>query len=82
MIPKDKLPRMQVKLLTLRLRESLMSQQQLPLLSDLIKQMERSLPFMILEVVLLISQSLRFQEVYLKLRPPMEIPPLEERISI
>jgi len=73
---------MLVRLPTLRLRELSMSQPPLPSLSVLIRLMVRSLLFMILEVVLSIFPFLKFQEVSLKLRPPMVTPLLEEKISI
>lgn len=82
MIPKDKLPKMLVKLPILMLRESLMSQLLPHLPSVLIKQMEKFLLYMILEVVLSIFQSLKFQVVYLKLKQPMVILHLEEKILI
>jgi len=82
MILRDKPPRMLVRLPTLRLRELSMSQPPLPSLSVLIRLMVRSLLFMILEVVLSIFQFLKFQEVSLRLRPPMVTPLLEEKISI
>jgi len=73
---------MLVRLPTLRLRELSMSQPPLPSLSVLIRLMVRSLLFMILEVVLSIFPFLKFQEVSLRLRPPMVTPLLEEKISI
>ena len=82
MILRDKPPRMLVRLPTLRLRELSMSQPPLPSLSVLIRLMVRSLLFMILEVVLSIFPFLKFQEVSLRLRPPMVTPLLEEKISI
>lgn len=81
-ILRDKPPRMLVRLPTLRLRELSMSQPPLPSLSVLIRLMVRSLLFMILEVVLSIFPFLKFQEVSLRLRPPMVTPLLEEKISI
>ena len=81
-ILRDKPPRMLVRLPTLRLRELSMSQPPLLSLSVLIRLMVKSLLFMILEVVLSIFPFLKFQEVSLKLRPPMVTPLLEEKISI
>jgi len=82
MILRDKPPRMLVRLPTLRLRELSMSQPPLPSLSVLIRLMVKSLLFMILAVVLSIFPFLKFQEVSLRLRPPMVTPLLEEKISI
>ena len=82
MILKDKQPKMLVKLPILTLRESLMSQLPLHSLLVLIKQTEKFLLSTILEVVLSIFQSLKFQAVSLKSKQPMVIPHLEEKILI
>jgi hypothetical protein len=82
MILKDKQPKMLVKLPILTLRESLMSQLPLHSLLVLIKQTEKFLLSTILEVVLSIFQSLKFQVVSLKSKQPMVIPHLEEKILI
>merc|ERR1711865_130230 len=81
-ILKDKPPRMLVRSQTLRLRESLTSQPLLLSLSDLTRLTVRLLLSMILEVVLSISPSSKFQVVFLKLSQLMEILLLEEKISI
>lgn len=82
MIPRDKPPRMLVKLQTLRLRESLTSQPPLPLLSVSIRLTERSLLSTILEVELSISLFSKSPEEFSRLSQPTEILPSEERISI
>jgi len=73
---------MLVRLPILMSRESLMSQLLLHLLLVLIRQMGKCLLYMISEVVLLIFLSLRFQVVYLRLKQPMVILHLEEKILI
>jgi len=81
-IPRDRLPKMLVRLPILMSRESSMSQLLLHLLSVLTRQMEKFLLYMILEVVLSIFLSLRYQVVYLRSRQPMVILRLEEKILI
>jgi len=71
MILRDKLPRMLVRLLILRLIELSMNQQ-LPLLHSVsTRPTERSLPSTTLVVELSIFQSLKFLEVFLRLKPLM-----------